>query len=111
MPLLDFLNVDTPRTLFPLESPGIIIGLGAAELLKYLEDHIFVTSDYHFSFVQAPIAFALKDRLYTRRVHLLDPSAILYLYKFVYDNSGLFKAPAKLAPRRRYGLVALRWTC
>jgi hypothetical protein len=45
MELIEFLTGDAPRTLFPLESPAIIIRLGAAELLKYIEDHIFTVTD------------------------------------------------------------------
>ncbi len=103
MSLLDFIADDSPRTLFPLEAPTIIIGRGQQQLMKYIDDEVFATTDYHPTFVQAPIAFALKNRWHTRRVHVLDPVATLYLYNFVRTFSSLFQAPAKNALKRRFG--------
>lgn len=103
MGVYDFLEADAHRTLFPLDGPSVVIGRAEAELRKFIDEQIFASTDYHPNFVQAPIAFAMKNELHTRRVHLLDPIATLFLYDFVYSNSAAFKAAAKTADRRRYG--------
>lgn len=98
-----FIREDVPRTLFPLNSPRIVIECGTTELSAFIEDEVFSGADVHPHFVQAPVAFALKGPMETRRVHLLDPVATLYLYNFVFSNAGCFKAPARAVAKRRYG--------
>jgi hypothetical protein len=101
--LIEFIEGDIPRTLFPLQSSRIVISNGEASLRKFIDTEIFVTSGYHPSFVQSPVGFALKDARHTRRVHILDPVATLFLYDFVYSNSALFAQTDPKSRRRRYG--------
>jgi hypothetical protein len=103
MSLLTFLQEDTPRTLFPLEGPRLVIERGASEISNFVDQEIFSTAEVHPHFAQAPIAFALKGPLETRRVHVLDPIATFYLYGFVYQHTGCFRQPTKSLPKRRYG--------
>jgi len=103
MALVDFITEDAPRTLFPLDSPRIVIERGEPALRSFIEDAIFSNADVHAHFVQAPVAFALKGPMETRRVHLLDPIATLYVYDFVHRHARFFKEPLKTAAKRRYG--------
>lgn len=100
--VVKFVNIDNPRSLFPLNSTERFLKLGYNQLHDFIYKSVFDPSNKAVSFATCPIVFALKDRLHLRRMLLLDPAATYYMYDFTLRNWKLFNVQME-SERQYYG--------
>src|SRR5437016_14040603 len=99
--VLEFLQTDHRRTIFPLRTSLAYAQNGETALREYIERQI-LDKNQPEGFVAGEIAFARKDSYHLRRVFVLDPIAAFFLYDFVYRNRDSFPK-AKASERQSYG--------
>jgi len=103
MAVLQFLEEDTSRSLFPLHAPEVFMRAGELRLRTFINTSIFAqSSSASANFLSAPIGYALKDKWHVRKLLVLDPFSTFFLYDFVYRNSAAFQK-TRVSARARYG--------
>lgn len=99
----NFIEEDSPRGLFPLDSQLLYAKHGAKALSDYIEKGIFNQADPAKAFLNAPICYALKDARHMRKVLGLDPISTYFLYSFVHKHAREHFQTVAPSDKRRYG--------
>ncbi len=103
MSLLDFIETDASRSLFPLTSHEVFARFGENRLRTFVYTNIFgPTGPSSANFLSAPVGYALKDKWHTRKLLVLDPLSTFYLYDFVLRNCSAFQKE-RASDRCRFG--------
>ena len=92
-PVVDFIEADYNRWIFPLRTPLIYANTDPTALREHIYNNIF-NSQQPDGFVAGHLAFSRKDEYHLRRVFVLDPISTFYIYDFVYKYRSKFKKPA-----------------
>ncbi|MBN9119924.1 MAG: hypothetical protein J0I06_12310 [Planctomycetes bacterium] len=80
MSLLDFLESDVNRSLFPLCSAEVYTRFGEPRLRNFVYTNIFgPPGPSSANFLSAPVGYALKDRWHIRKLLVLDPLSTFVL--------------------------------
>jgi hypothetical protein len=98
----DFVLEDNHRSLFPLDCTKLYIHHGFDPIRDYIYNSILDETKKEFSFLSAPVAYALKDRVHLRKLLFLDPISSFYLYDLVFRNSAKYQSQ-RPASKRLYG--------
>ena len=91
---IQYLIDDYPRTLFPLSTTEIVAKNSGDEIIKHINEKIFVEKPEH-SFLSQAICYSSKQGFNLRRTVKLDPVAEIFIYDIVYRNRGLFRQSFK----------------
>ncbi|WHZ58777.1 RNA-directed DNA polymerase [Metabacillus hrfriensis] len=105
--LINFIDKDHLKTLFPLRSTQFIAKYGYKEILTYINEFIFKENNEknhqeEFFFLSQPLVYAAKNSHHLRQCFFLDPIAVIYLYDFVFRNSKYFQMQS-INYRQRFG--------
>lgn len=104
----DFLVEDTPRALLPLDSTPLYVKHGYNEIREYVYNSILDKSKKEFSFLAAPVCYALKDAHHLRKLLCLDPISSFYIYDLVLRKAHTNFQVSRPANRRQYGYAFKR---
>jgi hypothetical protein len=91
-PVTQLIEADHRRWIFPLRTPLVF----AQTDVKALRDHIalqILEDKQPDGFVAGHLAYSRKDVHHLRRVFVLDPFSIFFLYDFVHANRKSFPKP------------------
>lgn len=99
--VLQFVDSDRTKTLFPLETPAAFIKHGEEQIREFLDSDVF-DKDSADGFQKATVDYVLKDDQHKRRVLVLDPLATFFLYDLVWRNRSSLSVP-RSGDRRFYG--------
>lgn len=93
-PVTKFLDADHRRWIFPLRTPVVLAQTDAVALRNHIRDKILAKNEPD-GFVTGQVAYSRKDQHHLRRVLVLDPFAMFFLYDFVQDNLASFPKPPR----------------
>jgi hypothetical protein len=98
-----FIASDNSRGLFPLDSTKLYASHGSQELESYIVDSILDENNRTAAFLTAPVCYALKDSVHTRKVLGLDPIATYFLYYFVNQHAKAHFQTTAPSDRQAFG--------
>lgn len=98
-----FIASDNSRGLFPLSSTTLYASHGSQELESYILDAILDENNRTAAFLTAPVCYALKDSVHTRKVLGLDPIATYFLYFFVNQHAKTHFQTTATSDRQMFG--------